>query len=146
MPKVDGDDDLMDDSEDGGEDQEDRFGGDMDPRHSEDSDHDNDQDSDDSMDNVALAEGSDDEDLIPLNEMDPEVLIEYDGSDAGDSGPDGAVEKEEEWDGISGIGKRKRAKENGNGNLKRKKLRSLPTFASYEDYAKLIEQGPEDDI
>jgi len=132
MPKVDEDDDLMDDdSEDG----EAPFGGDRDSG----SDHENDQDSDDSTEIVSLVEGSDDEDLIPL---DPEELIEYDGSDAGDSGTDGAVDREEEWDGI---GKRKRAKENENENG-RKKKRSLPMFASYEDYARLIEQGPEDDI
>ena len=29
---------------------------------------------------------------------------------------------------------------------KKKRMRSLPTFATYEDYAKLIEDGPEDDI
>ena len=28
----------------------------------------------------------------------------------------------------------------------RKKLKALPTFATAEDYAKLIEEGPEDDI
>jgi len=42
-------------------------------------------------------------------------------------------------------GKRKR--KGGKEELKtRKKARSLPTFASYEDYAKLIEEGPENDI
>lgn len=39
--------------------------------------------------------------------------------------------------------KRKRDEEK-DGN--RKKLRALPTFASYEDYAKMIEDGPEDNV
>ena len=45
---------------------------------------------------------------------------------------------------------KKRKREDGEGKNsskdRRKKLRSLPTFASYEDYAKLIEDGPEDNI
>ena len=42
----------------------------------------------------------------------------------------------------------KRRKRDGEDGKKgrRKKLRSLPTFASYEDYAKLIEDGPEDNV
>lgn len=138
MPKIDGDDGLMADSEDGEEDQEVMFCDGSDLPHS---DFD---DSDDSTDgDVSLAEGSDDEDLIPLDEMEPEALIEYDGPDASDSGTGDVLTEEEEWGGVSGIRKRKRTDANGNG--KRKKPR-LPTFASYEDYAKLIELGPEDDI
>jgi ribosome biogenesis protein MAK21 len=29
---------------------------------------------------------------------------------------------------------------------RKKKLRALPTFASYEDYARMIEDGPEENI
>jgi len=63
----------------------------------------------------------------------PKGLIECDGPDASD----GEVVEEMEWGVISGSV--------GNAE-KRKKLRSLPTLASYEDYVKLIEEDPEDDI
>jgi len=90
-------------------------------------------------DAFSLAEGSDADDLLSLNDDVPEGmgLIEYDGSDASD--------QEEEWGGISEQkGKRKREEESG--KARKKKLRSLPTFASYEDYARMIEDGPEDNI
>jgi ribosome biogenesis protein MAK21 len=48
---------------------------------------------------------------------------------------------------LSGGEKRKRK---GPGHederIRKKKLRALPTFASYEDYARMIEDGPEEDI
>ena len=44
-------------------------------------------------------------------------------------------------------GKRKpHTEDTQKGGRKRRKLAQLPTFASYEDYAKMIEEGPEDDI
>lgn len=98
-----------------------------------------------------LVEASDAEDLLDLDEVNPTGLVEYDGSDAG-SAP------EEEWAGfgdgasaVAGGGKRKRTAEGegegeGKGKSQRKKRRSLPTFASYEDYAKMIEDGPEDNV
>lgn len=101
------------------------------------------QDQDDGSDELSLAEASDAEDLLPLDTDLPEGLLEYDGSDAEHGGED----EDEEWGGISEAlakpGKRKRGDEEKN---KRKKLRSLPTFASYEDYAKLIEDAPEDNL
>jgi ribosome biogenesis protein MAK21 len=147
MPNVD-DDNLMDDSD---EDDEALMLDDdsTDSGHSDDSDGPEDQDSSDNSteEGLSLAEASDDDDLIPLDEMGlEEGLIEYDGSDAGDDGIAGVVsEEEEEWNGILGVGagKRKRKDEEKG---KRKRQKSLPTFASYEDYAKLIEDGPEDDI
>lgn len=99
---------------------------------------------DEDDDDFSLVEASDAEDLLPLDHEVPGGLIEYDGTDseAGDA-------EEEEWGGIDGGiqpgNKRKRdGKEDAKG--KRKKLRSLPTFASYEDYANMIEDGPEDDV
>ena len=57
----------------------------------------------------------------------------------------GVVEKLSRSGGDGGAaGKKRKRKEED--KQRRKKLRSLPTFASYEDYAKLIEDGPEDDI
>lgn len=92
-------------------------------------------DSSDGEGDLSLVEDSDNEDLIPLDEDGPS-LIEYDGSDA--------ASEEEEWGGIGGEDK-KRKREDGEGN-KRKKLRSLPTFASYEDYASMIDREEEDDL
>ncbi|KAK0466300.1 CBF/Mak21 family-domain-containing protein [Desarmillaria tabescens] len=121
MPKAEGDDDLMEDSDIDEDDLPSDF----------DADEDDDDEPDD--DGLSLAEGSDNDDLISLDGDMPEGLIEYDGSG-----------EEEEWGGIdSGNGKRKRTEET---KEKRKKFKSLPTFASYEDYAKMIEDGPEDDI
>ncbi|KAI8977858.1 CBF-domain-containing protein [Trametes punicea] len=99
-------------------------------------------------DAFSLAEGSDAEDLLPLDTEVPAGLIDYDGSD-GNSEDAGQVDGEA-WSGISSEqsskkGKRKRDAK-GEKKVQRKKLRSLPTFASYEDYAKLIEDGPEDNI
>ena len=97
-------------------------------------------DEDDNSDALSLVEASDNEDLISLDGDVPDDLIEYDGSDAGE-------EDEAEWGGIEegAVGGQKRKREETRGG-KRKKLKSLPTFASYEDYAKMIEDGPEDDI
>ena len=93
---------------------------------------------------LSLVEGSDAEDLLSLDADVPDGLIEYDGSDAGD-GSDEA----EEWGGFDAeepTSKKRKRSEAEDRKSRRKKLRSLPTFASYEDYAKLIEDGPEDNI
>ncbi|KAI0665484.1 CBF/Mak21 family-domain-containing protein [Trametes maxima] len=143
------DDDLMEDS-----DESDDVPSDLDALDSDngDAEEDNaasqkDEDEDADDDAFSLVEGSDAEDLLPLDAEVPMGLIEYDGSDAGS---EVEVEDEDEaWGGISSApqdkaGKRKRAEEDK--KAQRKKLRSLPTFASYEDYAKMIEDGPEDNI
>ncbi|KAF8197362.1 CBF/Mak21 family-domain-containing protein [Pholiota molesta] len=137
MPKAEGDDDLMDDSDVDIDDDEGLSLSDSDEEgHVVDSDPDDeDEDDEDEAENgssndgdgLSLVEASDNEDLISLNGDVPDGLIEYDGSDA-DHNPE-----EEEREGESK-------------SERRKKLRSLPTFASYEDYAKMIEDGPEDDI
>lgn len=97
-------------------------------------------DEDDDEDALSLVEGSDAEDLLPLDANVPEGLIEYDGSDAE------AEDEDEEWGGIGGAATNKRKHGGEDDKKKRKKIRSLPTFASYEDYAKMIEDGPEDNI
>ncbi|KAJ7090360.1 CBF/Mak21 family-domain-containing protein [Mycena belliarum] len=125
MPKVNGDEDLMEESDD-----------DI-PSDLDDDEASGTGDEDDEA--LSLVEGSDNEDLVPLDGDFPSGLIDYDGSD-GETG-----DEEEEWGGISEGGDKKRKREDTS-NQRRKKLRSLPTFASYEDYAKLIENGPEDDI
>lgn len=100
-------------------------------------------DEEDSNGGMSLAEASDDEDLIPLNTDMPDGLIAYEGSDA-----TGVSEGEGEWPGIvkNKTGKRKRKREETSNVARRKRLRSLPTFASYEDYAKMIDEAPEDNI
>ncbi|KAJ3983091.1 CBF/Mak21 family-domain-containing protein [Lentinula detonsa] len=105
---------------------------------------DEDQDDEDaeelSDDELSLVEGSDNDDLISLNGDIPDGLIEYDGSDAD-------VDDAEEWGGIGlDSEKSKKRKRNDEDRKRRKKLKSLPTFATYEDYAKMIEDGPEDNI
>jgi ribosome biogenesis protein MAK21 len=106
---------------------------------------DDDDDDDEGEDDLSLVEDSDNEDLVPLDEM-PDGLIAYDGSD--DEAEEEEEEEEgEEWGGINPEKPQKRKR--GlveSGKDRRKRLRSLPTFASYEDYAKMIEDGPEDDI
>lgn len=100
---------------------------------------------DDDDDELSLAEGSDADDLIDLDDDVPDGLIEYPGSESGEGEDEGG---DEEWTGFGGDAgtKRKRGEKQDDGKKKKKKLRSLPTFASYEDYAKMIEEGPEDDI
>ncbi|KAI1789313.1 CBF-domain-containing protein [Ganoderma leucocontextum] len=113
----------------------------------EDGQDDEQSDGDEDGGDLSLAEDSDAEDLLSLDAEVPMGLIDLDGS--GSDGGEG--EDEDEWGGISSgptekqKGKRKRDAEDGKRN-RRKKLRSLPTFASYEDYAKLIDDGPEDNI
>ncbi|KAH9848222.1 CBF/Mak21 family-domain-containing protein [Lenzites betulinus] len=93
-------------------------------------------------DAFSLVEDSDAEDLLPLDAEVPTGLIEFDGPGAEPEEGDDA------WGGISSKdqpkGKRKRDEDSK--RAQRKKLRALPTFASYEDYAKMIEDGPEDNI
>ena len=99
----------------------------------------------DEDDAFSLAEGSDAEDLLPLDTDVPAGLVEWDGPDASAD-----ESEEEEWGGVSASkekkGKRKRDEGKDARKAQRKKLRALPTFASYEDYAKLIEDRPEDNI
>lgn len=99
-----------------------------------------DNDNGDHSDALSLAEGSDNDDLLDLDDDIPAGLIDYAGSDA-----ESAAGEDDNWSGFEGGQKRKRGEENKDRG-RRKKLRSLPTFASYEDYAKMIEEGPEDDI
>lgn len=120
IPKAMGDDDLLMD-----EDSDDEIPSGLD---ADDSDDGSDEDA------LALVEGSDNEDLVSLD-----GLVEFDG---------GSESEEEEWGGIASVDSvgMKRKRENEEKRGRRKKLRSLPTFASYEEYAKMIEDGPEDDI
>lgn len=131
MPKAVGEDDnLMEDSDD--------IPSDLDA----DDDSLDEQDEDDEDNDDDLVEGSDNDDLISLDGDVPDGLIEWEGSDAGE------IAADEEWGGIDddeAAGGRKRKREESS-REKRKKLRSLPTFANYDDYAKMIEDGPEDDV
>jgi ribosome biogenesis protein MAK21 len=146
MPKVQGDDDdLLEDSDDDEDDLPSDFGGsdELDVSGKKEKDAEGDQDEEEE-DGLSLAEASDNEDLISLDGDVPYGLIEYDGSDA-EADVNDVFANDEEWGGISSENNKKRKREEDKRG-KRKKLRSLPTFASYEDYAKLIEEGLEDDI
>lgn len=142
IPKAQGDDDdLLEDSD------EDDL-----PSNFRDSDEVDASENENDDDGLSLAEASDNEDLISLDGDLPHGLIEYDGSDADADNPDGdgdddaaTLAKDQEWGGISSRNDKKRKREDDKTG-KRQKLRSLPTFANYEDYAKLIEEGLEDDI
>ncbi|KAF5366355.1 hypothetical protein D9757_011459 [Collybiopsis confluens] len=152
MPRAQGDDDLLDGSDLDDDDDDSELGSIADEDGDEGEDALNVGDnSDDDDDALSLVEASDDDDLISMNgEADvPDGLIEYDGSDADTDDNDN--KGDEEWSGIGGgggegDGKSKKRKRQEDDKKRRKKLKSLPTFASYEDYAKLIEDGPEDDI
>lgn len=106
-------------------------------------------DDDDDDEKLSLVESSDAEDLIPLDEAltFENGLIDWTGDEGNSS--DGENE-DEEWTGFGGgssaLGGKRKRKGGKEEQKKRRKVRSLPTFASYEDYAKLIEEGPEDDI
>ncbi|KAI0819759.1 CBF/Mak21 family-domain-containing protein [Trametes gibbosa] len=147
------DDDLMQDSDDSDEvpsdlealDKSDEEGESV--NHFEekvDDDHEEDEDEDEEADDdtFSLVEGSDAEDLFSLDTEVPTGLVEFDGSDAEPE------EGDEAWGGISSTAqqKGKRKRDEDSKRSQRKKLRALPTFASYEDYAKMIEDGPEDNI
>ena len=151
MPAELEDDDLMEDSE-----EEDDVPSDLDALDSDEeegadaaeaSEEEEDDDAEADDDAFSLAEGSDAEDLLPLDTEVPMGLIDYDGSDAGSESE--GEDADEAWGGIASKqqdkGKRKRDEKESK-KAQRKKLRSLPTFASYEDYAKMIEDGPEDNI
>ncbi|KAH9895791.1 CBF/Mak21 family-domain-containing protein [Cubamyces lactineus] len=152
MPAELEDDDLMEDSE-----EEDDVPSDLDALDSDDEEEaeedaakaseEDDEDAEADDDAFSLAEGSDADDLLPLDAEVPMGLIDYDGSDAGSESE--AEDADEAWGGIASKqqdkGKRKRDEKESK-KAQRKKLRSLPTFASYEDYAKMIEDGPEDNI
>lgn len=127
---------------------EDDDGDDLDPEEDDDEGEDESEKEDDNThdDALSLAEGSDDDDLLAISDI--PGLIEYDGSDASaDEGDPENSDGDEEWGGISERkGKRKLKGKDQDEKRKQKKRRTLPTFASYEEYAKMIEDGPEDDI
>jgi ribosome biogenesis protein MAK21 len=87
-------------------------------------------------DGTSFAEASDDDDLVAVDDI-PNGLVEYDGSNAE------AEQSDEEWGGLGGGDKRKRK---DTSQARRKKRKTLPTFATYEEYARMIEEGPEDEI
>ncbi|OJT07307.1 Ribosome biogenesis protein MAK21 [Trametes pubescens] len=145
------DDDLMQDSDED-DDESDEVPSDLDVESDEEVEADDDDaaeaESDEEADEadddaLSLVEDSDAEDLLPLDTEVPMGLIEFDG-------PEGeGTDEGEEWGGISATAEQpngKRKRDDGGRRAQRKKLRALPTFASYEDYAKMIEDGPEDNI
>ena len=83
---------------------------------------------------LPMVEGSDNEDLISLDGDLPKGVIDSDGTD-----------EDDQWAGISAGDDKKRKRTEG-GSGQRKKLRTLPVFASYEGYAKMIEDASQDEF
>jgi ribosome biogenesis protein MAK21 len=159
MPRVDGDEDIpdasdvdLDDSEDGGFD----FGADDDSSDNGDDssedeqdaaeedeavegqDEDEDEEIDDE-DDLGFAEGSDAEDLLDLDAELPAGLVPVHGPESD--------QEQDAWGGIDTTSASKKRSANGESrSAKRRKLRSLPTFASADDYAALIDGTPEDNV
>ncbi|EJD44509.1 CBF-domain-containing protein [Auricularia subglabra TFB-10046 SS5] len=83
-------------------------------------------------------------------EEDDDVMGDDELIDLADIMPSEDEEGEEgEWGGIDAAEqgkKRKRGKEEETGKKKKKRLRDLPTFATYEDYERMIDETPEDNI
>src|ERR1700722_1065265 len=77
------------------------------------------------IDDPSIAEGSDDEGLVSLD-----GLLEFDGPD-----------EDEDVGGWDGHDTKKRKHTGGKSSRKRTRI-SLPTFASYEEYADMIDNGP----
>lgn len=98
-------------------------------------------------DEAAPEEGMDDDHGSHFDDMleDEDDLIGLD--ELGQSDSDDDEEASSGWGGVSGR-KRKQSKdeEGDKKKKKRKKMGSLPTFASYADYAKLIDEAPEEDL
>jgi ribosome biogenesis protein MAK21 len=155
MPRVEGDEDLLEDPLEGPEDSD---GFDFSSEMSDPSEGDEDEEQGNTFeenaenlsdgggsDHLSLVEASDAEDLINLNDEVDVGIINAHFSDS-------ESEDGEEWGGVrepQAKSKRKRgAADNGHTDIKgkKRKLRSLPTFASYDDYAAMIDDGPEDDI
>ena len=112
-----------DDEEGSSEDAEDLFDDDSDDGELEgDDDEEEGEERGSSQGEFSLAEGSQDDDLLPMES-------------------DGSTCSGEEW---AGIGDRKRKRSDD--GARRKKSKVLHTFASYEEYAKRIEEGPEDNL
>ncbi|KAG8853044.1 hypothetical protein FRB96_008422 [Tulasnella sp. 330] len=89
------------------------------------------------IDDDEASVGSDDEDigLLDLNEM------HDDGVEASDS-------EDDAWGGVSGVKRKKGGNEEGkDAGLRKKRKVALPTFASYDDYANMIDaaDGDEED-
>jgi ribosome biogenesis protein MAK21 len=116
--------DMSEKGEDGeGEEDDDGEGEEDDDGEGEEVDDDEGEEEEDGLE---LAEESDNDDLVSLDGM-----MEYNGT---------------EWGGVELEEAGKKRKRRDEWKERRKKLRSLPTFASYDEYAKMIDDAPEDDI
>ena len=128
MPQVDDgdDDDLPSDLDDDEDDNEPDMG-----------DVSADDDDDDDEDDDVIFPGGESDEIDSDTEIPVEGLVDF------ESGSEAA--EEEEWTGISqSQNDKKRRRDSKSDGKQKKKLRSLPTFASLEDYEKMIDATPED--
>ena len=97
------------------------------------------------------------------SDAEDDIDVKWESDSDGFSGVDGSVntdplrtavetysydQAESDTDVLPALGDGKTRKRKGRGDendrTRKKKLRALPTFASYEDYAQMIEDGPEE--
>lgn len=140
----------------GGEDVSDNLGDDSDDLSSDDGDEDGEkEDGEEGGEGSGIEFAESDDDLLDSDAEIPEGLFDPDADSIAPSGDD---EGEEEWGGVDAKPGQKRkttkistiARDDGGigkeDRKKRRKIKHLPTFASMEDYEKLIDQSPEDNI
>lgn len=92
---------------------------------------------DDSGSDAGLNFEEEEDDLVGSNDEAPDGLLHFSSED-----------EPGEWGGIGTtvLGKRKGKAEETTGKKKKRKLRDLPLFASFEDYEGLIDAEPEDNL
>jgi len=100
-----------------------------------------------SNDEGSLGSGfeEDDDDIVGSGTDAPDGLLRLSSDEAQED------ESEEEWGGIGGnvvaTDKKRKAKDQPDGvRRKKRRLRDLPTFASVEQYAKLIDEADEENL
>lgn len=118
-------------------------------------DMDADEDDEDSLpdDFDASEEGdlhlSGDDEIHPLDDDEADAMDEEDDSNASDDALVGLIDVESEegsdadWGGLTGEKRKKGKEDKEQSGTKKKRKVALPTFASYEDYAKMIDEAEE---
>ena len=85
-----------------------------------------------------------DEDPDDLIDFDEDENDEDENSLGNDVDEESGGGEEEEWGGFEETAKKRKVQSGKDKG--RKRLRALPTFATYDDYARMIEDTPEDSI
>jgi ribosome biogenesis protein MAK21 len=117
---------------------------------------------DSESDEHASSDTDTEEDEDASSDAEDDINVKWEFDSVGSSGVDGSVNPDALWTPIETYsydqagsdrqspalsgGKTRKRKGRGDDDdrTRKKKLRALPTFASYEDYAQMIEDGPEE--